>query len=182
MPDGYSNIIRSYVFGPSGVWLRYAMLQNLSPSFPWIAPGWRAWGRKEGIKFCQLATLEERGEGGGTFSLLYLNLKVFDNTLSLSLSPSFVRPGGDCSSCLMAVKERERGREPEGGKNRRNASSRLREVSYAPSLRFRLSRSQISNRCHHFCAGSSSALDSIKDLVSQKSVQKQNFFINEGNY
>ena len=29
----------------SGLWLRYAMLQNLIPSFPWIAPGWRAWGR-----------------------------------------------------------------------------------------------------------------------------------------
>ena len=29
----------------SGRWLRYATLQNLMPSFPWIAPGWRAWGR-----------------------------------------------------------------------------------------------------------------------------------------
>ena len=29
----------------SGLWLRYATLQNLIPSFPWIAPGWRAWGR-----------------------------------------------------------------------------------------------------------------------------------------
>ena len=29
----------------SGLWLRYTMLQNLIPSFPWIAPGWRAWGR-----------------------------------------------------------------------------------------------------------------------------------------
>ena len=29
----------------SGPWLRYATLQNLIPSFPWIAPGWRAWGR-----------------------------------------------------------------------------------------------------------------------------------------
>ena len=29
----------------SGLRLRYAMLQNLIPSFPWIAPGWRAWGR-----------------------------------------------------------------------------------------------------------------------------------------
>ena len=28
----------------SGLWLRYAALQNLIPSFPWIAPGWRAWG------------------------------------------------------------------------------------------------------------------------------------------
>ena len=31
----------------SGLWLRYAMLQNLIPSFPWIAPGWRASGRNE---------------------------------------------------------------------------------------------------------------------------------------
>ena len=30
-----------------------ARLQNLIPSFPWIVPGWRAWG----IKFCHLATL-----------------------------------------------------------------------------------------------------------------------------
>ena len=29
----------------SGLWLRYATLQNLIPSFAWIAPGWRAWGR-----------------------------------------------------------------------------------------------------------------------------------------
>ena len=37
LPDGYSQIFRSYVFGPSGsgLWLRYATLQNLIPSFPW---------------------------------------------------------------------------------------------------------------------------------------------------
>ena len=29
----------------SGLWLQYAALQNLIPSFPRIAPGWRAWGR-----------------------------------------------------------------------------------------------------------------------------------------
>ena len=29
----------------SGLWLCYATLQNLIPSFPWIAPGWRVWGR-----------------------------------------------------------------------------------------------------------------------------------------
>ena len=50
----------------------------------------------------------------GTFSLLYLNLKVFDNTLppSLFLPPTSLCTTvcclpGDCSSCLMAVKERE---------------------------------------------------------------------------
>ena len=35
-----------------------ARWQNLIPSFPWIAPGWRAWGAiqgKEGIKFCSVA-------------------------------------------------------------------------------------------------------------------------------
>ena len=37
----------------TGQWLRYAMLQNVIPSFPWIKPGWRAWGRK----FCHLATM-----------------------------------------------------------------------------------------------------------------------------
>ena len=31
----------------SGLWLRYATLQNLIPSFPWIAPGWRASGNPE---------------------------------------------------------------------------------------------------------------------------------------
>ena len=36
----------------SGLWLHYATLQNLIPSFPWIAPGWRA---REGIKFCSIA-------------------------------------------------------------------------------------------------------------------------------
>ena len=53
LPDGYSQIFRSYVFGPSGFWtmapLRYATLQNLIPSFPWIAPGWRAWGHNFAI-------------------------------------------------------------------------------------------------------------------------------------
>ena len=38
LPDGNSQILRSYVFGPSGLWLRYAALQNLIPSHPWIAP------------------------------------------------------------------------------------------------------------------------------------------------
>ena len=36
-----------------GLWLRYATLQNVIPSFPWIAPGWE----KEGITFCHRATL-----------------------------------------------------------------------------------------------------------------------------
>ena len=40
LPDGYSQIFRSYVFDPSGFWtmLRYDALQNLIPFFPWIAP------------------------------------------------------------------------------------------------------------------------------------------------
>ena len=42
LPDDYGRIFRLYVFGSSGfwatVWLRYAALQNLIPSFPWIAP------------------------------------------------------------------------------------------------------------------------------------------------
>ena len=37
LPDGYSQIFRSYVIGPSGFWTM-ATLQNLIPSFPWIAP------------------------------------------------------------------------------------------------------------------------------------------------
>ena len=44
----------------SGLWLRYATLQNLIPSFPWIAPHALHPGAiqgKEGIKFCHLATL-----------------------------------------------------------------------------------------------------------------------------
>ena len=51
--------------GPHALLLRGADLikvarwQNLIPSFPWIAPGWRAWGGaiqgKEGIKFCSVA-------------------------------------------------------------------------------------------------------------------------------
>ena len=44
----------------SGLWLRYAALQNLIPSFPWIVPHTLHPGAiqgKEGIKFCYLATL-----------------------------------------------------------------------------------------------------------------------------
>ena len=43
-----------------GLWLRYATLQNLIPSFPWIAsPALQpnAIQGKEEIKFCHLATL-----------------------------------------------------------------------------------------------------------------------------
>ena len=38
--------------------VKVARWQNLIPSFPWIAPGWRAWGAiqgQEGIKFCRAA-------------------------------------------------------------------------------------------------------------------------------
>ena len=48
----------------SGLWLRYAALQNLIPSFPWIAPHALHPGAirgKEGIKFCHLATSNEGG-------------------------------------------------------------------------------------------------------------------------
>ena len=66
LSDGYSQILRSYVFGPSGSWtmapLRYATQQNLIHSFPWIAPHARARALhpgailgKEGIKFCSVA-------------------------------------------------------------------------------------------------------------------------------
>ena len=34
---------------------KVARWQNLIPSFPWIAPGWRAIQGKEGIKFCSVA-------------------------------------------------------------------------------------------------------------------------------
>ena len=33
------------LFGLEGLWLRYATLQNVLPSFPRIAPGWRTWGQ-----------------------------------------------------------------------------------------------------------------------------------------
>ena len=53
MPDGYSQIFRMYVFGPSGFWtmapLRCKMQNALHPG---------AIQGKEGIKFCYLATLE----------------------------------------------------------------------------------------------------------------------------
>ena len=47
----------------SGLWLRYATLQNFLPSFPWIAPHAlqpSAIQGKEGIKFCHLATFQVR--------------------------------------------------------------------------------------------------------------------------
>ena len=51
----------------SGLWLRYAALQNLIPSFPWIAPHALHPGAirgKEGIKFCHLATLVAGSDRG----------------------------------------------------------------------------------------------------------------------
>ena len=42
----------------SRLWLRYAALQNLIPSLPWIAPqALHPSAIQEGIKFCHLATL-----------------------------------------------------------------------------------------------------------------------------
>ena len=61
LPDGYSQILRlCLALRASGLWLRYAALQNLIPSFPWNAPHALYPGTiqgKEGIKFCHLATL-----------------------------------------------------------------------------------------------------------------------------
>ena len=62
LPDGFSQIFRSYVVGPSGLkdYGSMATLQNLTPSFPWIAPPHAlhpgAIQGKEGIKFCHLPT------------------------------------------------------------------------------------------------------------------------------
>ena len=51
-------------FQASGLWLRYATLQIVIPSFPWIAPLVLhpvAIQGEEGIKFCHLATLAREG-------------------------------------------------------------------------------------------------------------------------
>ena len=60
LPDGYSQIFRSYVFGPLGFWsmapLRYAAKFDPFLSLDCaLHPG--AIQGKEGIKFCHLATL-----------------------------------------------------------------------------------------------------------------------------
>ena len=55
-------------FGLEELWLCYAALQNLVPSFPWIAPHALHPGAiqgKEGIKFCYLATMREKTEESG---------------------------------------------------------------------------------------------------------------------
>ena len=65
LPDGYSQVFRSYVFGPSGFWtiapLCYAAkfdpFLSLRPHA--LHPG--AIQGKEGIKFCHLATMCEMG-------------------------------------------------------------------------------------------------------------------------
>ena len=58
--DRFFKVVCVWPFGLEGLWLRFVALQNLIPSFPWIAtppvhPG--AIQGKEGIKFCHLATL-----------------------------------------------------------------------------------------------------------------------------
>ena len=59
LPDGYSRILRSYVFGPSGFWtmapLRYAA--KFDPLDPPTPSTLSAIQGKEGTKFCHLATL-----------------------------------------------------------------------------------------------------------------------------
>ena len=57
LPDGYSQIFRLLCLAlrASGLWLRYAALQNLIPSFPWIAPPrpppWRYPKERKGSNF-----------------------------------------------------------------------------------------------------------------------------------
>ena len=43
------------VLRASGLWLRYAALQDLIPSFPWIVGCGGAMQGKDGIKFCSVA-------------------------------------------------------------------------------------------------------------------------------
>ena len=61
----------------TGLWLRYATLKNLIPSFSWIAPGWRGWGHK----FCHLATLVVRP----SFPCEWIALPSFLSSFILSL-------------------------------------------------------------------------------------------------
>ena len=60
-------IHRGWPLWAFGLWLRYAMLQNLIPSFPWIAPPhpppWHN-RRKGRDHFCHLATLADRQRRG----------------------------------------------------------------------------------------------------------------------
>ena len=49
----------------SGLWLCYAVLQNLIPSFPGIAPGWRAWGRNPRRAIPNFAIWQPWLQGGG---------------------------------------------------------------------------------------------------------------------
>ena len=56
--EGFGCFARSISSNSMPLSFKVARWQNLIPSFPWIAPGWRAWGAiqgKEGIKFCSVA-------------------------------------------------------------------------------------------------------------------------------
>ena len=53
LPDGYSQIFRSYVFGPSGFWTM-APLRYAAKFDPFGGRGGAIQG-KEGIKFCSVA-------------------------------------------------------------------------------------------------------------------------------
>ena len=80
------KIVFVWPFGLAGLWLRYAALQNLIPSFPWrnLYPG--AIQGKEGIKFCHLATLTDCSERDE----VYLGPRVERQTSGLI----FARPQG----------------------------------------------------------------------------------------
>ena len=61
MPDGYSQIFRSYVFlslRTSVLWLRFATLQNFIPSFSWIVPPALYPGTIQGKEGINQGTLE----------------------------------------------------------------------------------------------------------------------------
>ena len=60
LPDGYSQILRVFVFGPSGLKdYGSATLQNVIPSMD-CPPHWIQ--GMDGIKFCHLATLDMWGD------------------------------------------------------------------------------------------------------------------------
>ena len=42
-----ARIVRMATLSKTPPVLKVARWQNLIPSFPWIAPGWRVWGRNQ---------------------------------------------------------------------------------------------------------------------------------------
>ena len=109
LPDGYSQIFRSYVFGPRGFWtmapLRYAAKFDpfLSLDYPSHALRPGAIQGKKRIKFCHLATLVTEFYPDATTALA-ISDKIFEMGFDTELKSAAEKGTSSSSSRKVLIK------------------------------------------------------------------------------